>query len=233
MSELRQDSYVMGDEENRTQVNIVYQKSLPENAQPKDILTDISDPVLEKSKLEEAFSFFSETINRVFGTGEYTSNEVAEYLQTTDDSQSKYETTEGGMFLFKYEPTTKRKLKYYDSLPLIINIGKSSDSIIGLNLHYLPIRQRLALMRSFFGDSNMEDIEEDDIQNSLQKISTYRFIKPTYKQYKYIGITSRLIRIPVQNWLMASLLPISKFEKRSRREVWEDSIKIINKEERS
>ena len=74
MIELRQDSYVMGDEENRTQVNIVYQKSLPENAQPKDILTDISDPVLEKSKLEEAFSFFSETINRVFGTGEYTSN---------------------------------------------------------------------------------------------------------------------------------------------------------------
>lgn len=231
MSELRQDSYIMGDDENRSKINIVYQQDLPKKAQPSDILNDIPNPVLEKSKLEEAFSFFSETINRVFGTGEYTSNEVVEYLQTTEESQSKYETTEGGMFLFKYEPTTKKKLKYYDSLPLIINMGKTSDSLVGLNLHYLPIRQRLALMKSLFGDGNMEDIQEDDIQNSLGKISSYRFIKPTYKQYKYIGITSRLVRIPVQNWVMASLLPISKFEKRSRREVWEDSIKKINKED--
>ena len=53
-----------------------------------------------------------------------------------------------------------------------------------------------------------------------------------YKRYKYDGISSRLVRIPIENWLLAALLPISRFQGKSRREVWEDSRKLMFEEEK-
>jgi len=245
---IKEDTYLLG-RENKTQVNVIYQKKMKPGPDLREqllkSLTDYSGDSLTPEKqedetpdeyvvntLEEAIRFFTGTINLAFGSGEYTSNDVTDFLLTSEETTSSYETTSGGMFLFKYEPTTKNKLKYYDTLPLIINTGKESDGLIGLNLHYLPNRHRVAFMRAMFGDLDLDSIDEDDVQSRLAKLSTYKFIKPTYKRYKYDGISSRLIRIPVENWLLASLLPISKFEKQSRKDVWNDSIRMINDEER-
>ena len=245
---IREDTYLLGGE-NKTQVNVIYQKKMKPGPdlrkQLLEMLSDYSGDTLTPEKkedetpdeyvvntLEQAIRFFTGTINLAFGSGEYTSNEVTDFLLTAEESASAFESTSGGMFLFKYEPTTKNKLKYYDTLPLIINLGNTSDGMTGLNLHYLPNRYRVAFMRAMFGDLDLDSIDEDDVQGRLGRISTYKFVRPTYKRYKYDGISSRLIRIPVENWLLASLLPISKFEKQSRKDVWNDSVRIINDEER-
>ncbi len=248
---IKEDVFVMGGE-NRTQVNIVYQKQMKPGPDLRekifDMLTVTSDETKSKlpltqveeeteenytvNTLEEAIQFFVQTINYAFGSADQNANEVTDFLMTTEDSSSVFETTEGGMFLFKYEPTTKRKLKYFDRLPLIINTGKTSDGITGLNLHYLPNRYRIAFLRTLFGSEDLDDLNEDDIQIRLSGLSTYKFIRPTYKQYKYDGIASRLVRIPIENWTLASLLPISNFQKKSRREVWDESVKLINEQER-
>lgn len=185
----------------------------------------------EMNSIDEVITFFSNTAKIAFGTGEYTSNEVADILLTKDDALSQYDTNDGGMFLFKYHPTSKN-LKYYDALPLIINVGKTGDSLLGLNLHYLPDKLRIVFLKKLFGDIDLENITEDDVLYQLQTVDTYKYIKATYKQYKYTGITSRLVKIPIENWFLATLLPISKFQLKSRKEVWEISRKIIRDSER-
>lgn len=185
------------------------------------------------SKLEDVIKFFVGTINLAFGGGEYTSNEIHEFLQTTEDSISKYDTIDGGMYLFRYNPQSdKRYLKQYDALPLVILTNQFGDGFDGLNLHYLPDKYRVSFMRAMFGDEDMDKINEDDLVGKLARASTFKFVKPCYKRYKYLGISSRLIHIPPENWLMASLLPISNFQLKSRREVWADSIRMVNDERR-
>jgi len=251
MKEIRKDTYIMGGE-NRTQINIIHQRNMkmgedlrkellemigkkPEKTpvQAADIeeIGEIEDGFVVNS-MEDAIKFFVGTINSAFGNADYTANEVTDFLLTTEDSVSAYESIEGGMFLFKYEPTTATKLKYYDRLPLVINLGSSGSGLTGLNLHYLPPRYRVAFMKALFGDQDLDTLDEDDMQSRLGKISSYKFVRPTYKQYKYEGIASRLIRIPIQNWTLASLLPISSFQKQSKKDVWDDSIRMINDEER-
>lgn len=191
------------------------------------------DDVFVASKLEDVIKFFVGTINLAFGGGEYTSNEIHEFLQTTEDSVSKYETLDGGMYLFRYNPQSSlRYMKQYDALPLAIMIGQTSDGFDGLNLHYLPDKYRVSFMRSMFGDEDLNKVKEDEVVSKLARTVNYKFVKPCYKRYKYTGISSRLVRIPPQNWLMASLLPISNFQLKSRKEVWADSVRMINDERR-
>ena len=252
MKEIRKDTFITGGD-NPTQINIIHQRKMkpgpnlrkqlldslqkapktkrePRANQIEEISQDDDGFIVDT--MEEAIKFFVGTINSAFGNSEFTANEVADFLMTTEDSVSVYEGSRGGMFLFKYEATTANKLKYYDRLPMVIHLGSTSTGFSGLNLHYLPPRYRIAFMKALFGDQSFEDLNEDDIQSRVSRISTYKFVKPTYKQYKYEGIASRLIRIPPQNWTLASLLPVSSFQKESRRNVWDNSIKMINDEER-
>ena len=188
---------------------------------------------VELSTFEQVTKFFVKTIEAAFGTGEeFSSNEVTDHLLTTEESISAYDVSRGGMYLFKYEPTTKNKLKYYDQLPLIIMLGRTDTGFTGLNVHYLPEKYRIQLLKRLFSSVDFSDVKEDEVQMRLNAVSTYKFIIPTYKEYKYDGISSRLVRIPIENWLLASLLPISKFQKESRRNVWDDSRRLINNQER-
>jgi len=186
----------------------------------------------EVSTFDDIITFFTKTIEVAFGGQEFTPNEVTEYLLTSDEAISPYDIGSGGMFLFKYEPTTKGNLKYYDALPLIIMVGKTNDGFVGLNLHYLPEKYRIAFMKKLFSSVDFSKVDEDELLSRLETMSAYKFIKPIYKRYKYDGVASRLVQIPVENWLMAALLPISKFEGKSKREVWDDSRRIITDEER-
>lgn len=246
---IRQDSIIAGGE-NRTQVNIIYQRKLNLGKNLKKMIlnslsisSDDEPEVFEENEdidkaytvntMEEAIKFFVGTIEQAFGKSESNANEVTDFLLTSEDAVSPYDGSMGGMFLFKYQPTSKiRKLKYYDRLPLIIHLGNTSTGMDGLNLHYLPPRYRVAFMKSLFGDQNLDELKEDDIQSRLATTASFKFIKPTYKSYKYEGIASRLVQIPMENWVTASLLPISNFQLQSRKDVWNDSIKKINDERR-
>ena len=193
------------------------------------------EPTQSKSvdTFDEIIDFFAKTIEMAFGGEDFTPNEVTDYLLTSEEAISPFDVSTGGMFLFKYEPTTKNQLKYYDTLPMVIMVGRTSDGFVGLNLHYLPNKFRIAFMRRLFTSIDFSKVDnEDEIETRLQVEAAYKLIRPMYKTYKYDGIASRMVRIPIENWLMASLLPISKFQGKSQKEVWDESRKIILDEER-
>jgi hypothetical protein len=51
------------------------------------------------------------------------------------------------MYFFIYDRKGKNELDYYDRFPLIIPLESYSDGFLGLNIHYLPMRYRIAFMR--------------------------------------------------------------------------------------
>ena len=207
----------------------------PEEDEVTEVPTD--EPDAEESykanTIEDILKCFVGTVNVAFGGGEYTANEVVEFMQTTEESVSKYDAFSGGMYLFRYNPqSSKRYMKQYDALPLVIMLGQQGDGFEGLNLHYLPSKYRISFMRALYGDDELSNINEDDVTSRLARTASFKFVKPCYKSYKYTGVSSRLVQIPPQNWLIASLLPISDFQLRPRKEVWADSVRMINEERR-
>ena len=56
----------------------------------------------------------------------------------------------GQMMLFQYDPKLKRKLPYYDTFPLVFPIEPRDNGFLGLNMHYLPLRQRAMLMDALY-----------------------------------------------------------------------------------
>jgi hypothetical protein len=147
----------------------------------------------------------------------------------------------GRMILFRYDPKTKDKLPYYDTFPLVIPLtpsdGVSADighSILGLNLHYLPPKERLSLLNSLGTLINKsKDLDEKSrmvVQYKFLKgASRYRSFKPCLKRYLMTHVKSRIFLIHPKEWKQVVMLPVARWEKGSEYQVWTDSLKTIRK----
>ena len=52
----------------------------------------------------------------------------------------------GKMFFYKYDPKFAKKLPYWDMYPLVFPFERAKGGFYGINLHYLPPRERAVLM---------------------------------------------------------------------------------------
>jgi len=52
----------------------------------------------------------------------------------------------GKMFFYKYDPKWAKKLPYWDMYPLVFPFEKVSRGFYGINLHYIPPKDRAVLM---------------------------------------------------------------------------------------
>lgn len=136
----------------------------------------------------------------------------------------------GKMFFYGYDPKTKDTLPYYDIFPLIIMVKGLKDGWHGLNLHYLPPKQRQILILRLM--ENMSDTRLDNntrlkINYQLLKgVSKYRYFKPCFKRYLISHTKSTVRPVPFRHWTKAILLPVAKFKKASITTVWADSMRI-------
>jgi hypothetical protein len=145
----------------------------------------------------------------------------------------QYETTEqfevGKMYLFHYDPKGRDKLPYYDTFPLILLTGIKNNTFSGLNLHYLPVESRMILLsnlttqKSVFKDGNLDrlNIKYDNLKN----VQEFQFFQPCFKQYCISNIKSSIKMIPSNDWGFAAALPIETFKKKSKQQVWVESLK--------
>jgi hypothetical protein len=139
----------------------------------------------------------------------------------------------GGLYYFYYDPKTKEKLNYYDRFPLVLVLDIQNDGFLGLNLHYLPIRYRIAFL-----DKLMEYAVLDDENNPKRLHISYELLsasrrfkefKPCLKKYLNSYVQSRILAVQPDEWDIAAFLPIQQFRKASASEVWQDSIQEIRK----
>ena len=52
----------------------------------------------------------------------------------------------GNLYMFFYDPKTKEDLPYWDKFPMVLVLENYSDGFLGLNLHYLPPKFRVAFL---------------------------------------------------------------------------------------
>ena len=137
----------------------------------------------------------------------------------------------GSIYMYVYDPKTKKQLPYYDRLPLMIVLNYNTKSFVGLNLHYLPMRMRELLLQNMLDlvnntkyDRTTRMLATYDILKSARR---YKYIKPCVKRYLYSHVKSNIIKITPAEWSRSIYLPVERFKKESKEQVWIESIQRI------
>jgi hypothetical protein len=140
----------------------------------------------------------------------------------------------GGLYCFYYDPKTKDDLPYYDKFPLVLILEKYSDGFLGLNLHYLPIKYRVAFL------DKLMDYAVYNADNEVKRLRvTYdiltaskRFLafKPCVKRYLHSHVKSKILTIQPNEWDVAVFLPMHQFKGEKPNKIWQESVDEIRKE---
>jgi hypothetical protein len=141
--------------------------------------------------------------------------------------------TLGGMYFFYYDPATKDDLPYYDRFPLVLMLERYPDGFLGLNLHYLPLKYRLAFMDKLL-DSGFTTVDDNDdprrvrvTYDILAASRRLREFKPCIKRYSNNRIQSKILAVQPNEWDVALFLPIHQFKKARATTVWQESVEQI------
>ena len=130
----------------------------------------------------------------------------------------------GKMFFYKYDPKFAKKLPYWDMYPLVFPFEKAPGGFYGLNLHYIPPRDRAVLMDNLnqYASNNKYD-QTTRLELSYRLLKRYGRAVPCVKRYLGDRIVSQTVRIDADEWEVAIFLPVERFQKASKGTVWKDS----------
>jgi len=132
---------------------------------------------------------------------------------------------EGNMYMMFYDAKTKKKLPYWDRFPLVIPFDISPiDSFYGLNLHYIAPRHRTLLLEELYKIKNKDEGVFAEY-HYIQKVSRLSFAKPCIKKYLYSHIIRKPMKISLDYWDVAAMLPTSNFKGTNANTVYAESRK--------
>jgi len=122
--------------------------------------------------------------------------------------KSKKKFQAGALIAMNYN--AKDAKKKYDRTPLIICLGWSQNPKLknshfyGLNLHWMPIKDRV-FVASFFTDLNDKKggIQYQDIKPFMQKFKG----SPVLRMYIYNNVSGKVIVMPKEQFMTASAVP--------------------------
>lgn len=133
----------------------------------------------------------------------------------------------GSMYMYYYDPKTKKTLPYYDSFPLTIVIGPAEGGFYGLNLHYLP-----PILRAKLLDQLMENLSNTRFDEStrfkinyrlLQRISGAPYYKACLKRYLFDHVGSKFAEVQPPEWEIATFIPTASWNKSSAANIYRES----------
>lgn len=137
----------------------------------------------------------------------------------------------GRMYMFFYDPKTKKDMPYYDRFPLVFKIKDIDGGFLGLNLHYLPPVLRARLMDALYGLATNTRYDENTrlrlTYDRLNAARRFKWFKPTVKKYLFSHVRSRYILVDSVEWDMALFLPTERFIKAPKQTVWRESRRKI------
>ena len=134
----------------------------------------------------------------------------------------------GMLYCYYYDPKTKDDLPYWDRFPMVLVLEKYNDGFLGLNLHYLPVRYRIAFLQKLMKYAQLtpeQDIRRMRISyDILQSTKRFAEFRPCLKRYLFSHMRSRLLMIEPDEWDVATMLPIQQFRGAKPQKVWMDSV---------
>ena len=173
-------------------------------------------------KARAAGNWFRSVVNRTRGA--FSSETPASILSAGEASARR---VLGKMYFYSYNPKWKDKLPYYDTFPLVFPIEKYSDGFLGLNFHYLRPKDRAILMDQLKIYANNKKYDETtrlrlsyDLLKGFSKIPR---AKPTIHRYLLNKTRSKFVLINADEWEVALFLPVERFKKATKKQVWTHS----------
>lgn len=138
---------------------------------------------------------------------------IARKIVMSNDERGRAFTMIGKLYLFKYNPKGRYTLPKYDKLPLCIPIEKYGDGFLGLNLHYLGIGQRQALLEALLQTRSEATITDKtvmriDYQKLLTNSSVEKLAMPCVHRYLFSQVRSKFIEIYPSEYDLAIQLPV-------------------------
>lgn len=137
---------------------------------------------------------------------------------STKDQQSN-QLLPGTMVFFGYDPKYKQTLPYYDRFPLSFIFDISGSGFKGINFHYLGYATRAKLYQKMVesarkGGNSREQVLKLNWQ-LLGQVSRFPEIRPAVKSYIWGHVQTKFIRVAVEDWKTAIMLPNEQFMKQN------------------
>lgn len=122
----------------------------------------------------------------------------------------------GKMYFFFYDAKHKDKLEVWDRFPLVFPIERYNDGFLGLNLHYLNVRERKALIDELTKFANSPTLSpKTKLQLSYDLLQSTKSLanmsRPCIKRYLNSQMRSRFVEITADEWDKVVELPVEIF----------------------
>tara|TARA_X000001382_G_scaffold42341_1_gene28532 strand:- start:411 stop:1091 length:681 start_codon:yes stop_codon:yes gene_type:complete len=198
-----------------------------------DALDELFDDTGIPRGSQQAMSWFRSLARQLFDETDATPEETFLRDPSRIIQKSGYK-RRGNFFIFNYLPKGASKLKYFDTMPLVLLLDFTKDGFYGLNLHYLPnnLRERFYLLiRQRMVGSDEDEFARININyDTLKSQRQFRLYRPCIRRYKTRYIGSRILRITPKDWDFAIHLPLERFKKANRNVVYTDSRRKLAEE---
>lgn len=183
-----------------------------------------TDPKYHQARSQD---WFRKKINEL---SQHSPIDKAGLLKTTKPLQST-RLLPGTMVFFGYDPKHKDTLPYYDRFPLSFIFHIDKLGMTGINFHYLPLAVRIKLYDKMWKIAANSKLPTQQVLqlnwNLLQHASKFPEVAPAIKRYLFNHVQTRFIKVPIEDWKSAIMLPNEMFAKQSAKTVASYSLKII------
>ena len=149
----------------------------------------------------------------------------------SEDNRIVKRLLKGCLYFFYYDPKLKADLPYYDRFPLVLVLERYPDGFLGLNLHYLPLKYRVAFLDKLLDYAVWN--ENDDPQrvrityDILNASKRFRSFKPCIKRYLTQHVKSKILAVQPNEWEVATFLPVHQFKGAKPEQIWKESVQEI------
>ena len=150
------------------------------------------------------------------------------YKQSDFNKTDRY--LEGRMYSYFYDPKYAEVLPYYDIFPVTLILQLEKNGFMGLNLHYIPPRYRIALLDQLYRYAVKDDEDADDMQTRLRiswdilrSAAKLKWAKPCLKRYLTSHVVAPALEVTPDHWDTVAMLPLARFQKQGVRQVYTES----------
>lgn len=135
-------------------------------------------------------------------------------LRTTQEIQTPRMMI-GTMCFFGYDPKHKDTLPHYDRFPLSFVFSLDSRGFTGINFHYLTVPMRVKLYDAMWKIAGSSHNSAQQVKSLtwqlLSNVSKFPAAGPAVKRYLYGHVRTKFIKVDIQDWKTAIMLPVSQF----------------------
>ncbi|CAL9998302.1 DNA end protector [Vibrio phage K567] len=126
----------------------------------------------------------------------------------------------GNMYVFAYDAKTKAKLPYWDKFPCVVCLGVSKGYMLGLNLHYIPPKEREKFMERILRYANTKTVSnKTKLIIDWGRVKNMKFSKHMVKLYILKRVKGSLEEVKPADWFNVIHMPLQQFVAKNGRNI--------------